>query len=329
MKKVLATLAAVAAGGTLVACGSAPESASTFTPQRLTAAGATFPAPLYNRWFQDYANEGGHMVSYQAVGSGAGVRQFTAGTVDFGASDGAVKDSKFPASGLVHIPMTGGAIVPAYNNPGCDAKMTQTQLADVFLGKITNWSTFGCADKSIKVVYRSDGSGTTKGFTNSLSAFSPEWKEKVGTGKAVSWKTGVGAKGNSGVAAQIKQMDGAIGYLNYGYVSGGKFQQVALENKDGNYVTASAETSAAGLSKIVLDDKLRGADANPSGENAYPIVSLTWILAYPESPKNGAVKDTLRYMLSEEAQSKSDSLGYVPLPEDLRQKALAAVETLR
>ena len=328
MKKVLATLAAVAAGGTLVACGSAPESASTFTPQTLTAAGATFPAPLYQRWFQDYAAKG-HRVSYQAVGSGAGVRQFTAGTVDFGASDGAVKDSKIPASGLVHIPMTGGAIVPAYNNPGCDAKMTQTQLADVFLGKITNWSAFGCADKSIKVVYRSDGSGTTKGFTNSLSAFSPEWKAKVGTGKAVVWKTGVGAKGNSGVAAQIKQMDGGIGYLNYGYVSGGKFQQVALQNKAGNYVTANAETSAAGLSKIVLDSKLRGADANPSGENAYPIVSLTWILAYPEAPKNAAVKDTLRYMLSEEAQSKSDSLGYVPLPEDLRQKALAAVDTLK
>ena len=328
MKKVLATLAAVAAGGTLVACGSAPESASTFTPQTLTAAGATFPAPLYQRWFQDYAAKG-HKVSYQAVGSGAGVRQFAAGTVDFGASDGAVKDSKIPASGLVHIPMTGGAIVPAYNNPGCYAKMTQTQLADVFLGKITNWSTFGCADKGIKVVYRSDGSGTTQGFTNSLSAFSPEWKETVGTGKAVVWKTGVGAKGNSGVAAQIKQMDGAIGYLNYGYVSGGKFQQVALENKDGNYVLASAETSAAGLSKIVLDDKLRGADANPSGENSYPIVSLTWILAYPEAPKNAAVKDTLRYMLSEEAQSKSDSLGYVPLPESLRQKALAAVDTLK
>ena len=328
MKKVLATLAAVAAGGTLVACGSAPEKASTFTPQTLTAAGATFPAPLYQRWFQDYAAKG-HRVSYQAVGSGAGVRQFTAGTVDFGASDSAVKDSKIPASGLVHIPMTGGAIVPAYNNPGCDAKMTQTQLADVFLGKITNWSTFGCADKSIRVVYRSDGSGTTKGFTNSLSAFSPEWKAKVGSNKAVSWPVGVGAKGNSGVAAQIKQVDGSIGYLNYGYVSGGKFQQVALENKDGNYVIASAETSAAGLSKIVLDDKLRGADANPSGENAYPIVSLTWILAYPEAPKNAAVKDTLRYMLSEEAQSKSDSLGYVPLPETLRQKALAAVDTLK
>ena len=222
--------------------------------------------------------------------------------------------------------MTGGAIVPAYNMPGCDVKMTQTQLADVFLGKITNWSEFGCADKQIVAVWRSDGSGTTKGFTNSLSAFSPEWKKTVGTGKAVSWPVGIGGKGNSGVAASIKNTPGAIGYLNYGYVVNSEFQQVSLQNKAGNYVTANAETSAAGLSKIVLDDQLRGADANPAGANAYPIVSLTWILAYPES-KEG-VKETLRYMLAPEQQAKSDALGYVPLPEDLRLKALAAVESL-
>lgn len=323
----LKKIAAVALGSVaLVACS--PKTETGFVPQQLTAAGATFPASLYQRWFQDYANEGGHKVAYQAVGSGAGVRQFAAGTVNFGASDGAVKDSKIPATGLVHIPMTGGAIVPAYNLPGCDAKMTQTQLADVFLGNITNWSTFGCADTPIKVVHRSDGSGTTKGFTNSLSAFSPEWKARVGTGKSVKWPVGIGAKGNSGVAAQIKQIDGAIGYVNYGYVKQG-LQQVAIENKDGNYVLASAETASAGLAQIVLDDKLRGADANPSGENSYPIVSLTWILAYPENPKNEAVKDTLRYMLSPEAQAKADSLGYVPLPEELRQSALTAVDTLK
>jgi phosphate transport system substrate-binding protein len=294
---------------------------------RLNGAGATFPAPLYNSWFQNFNKETGNQVNYQAVGSGAGVRQFAAGTVDFGASDGAVSDEKQPDGGMVHIPMTGGAIVPAYNNPGCDAKMTQTQLADVFLGKITNWSAFGCADKKLTVVHRSDGSGTTKGFTNSLSAFSSEWKKNVGTGKAVAWPTGIGGKGNSGVAAGIKQLDGAIGYLNYGYVvNSNDFQQVSLQNKAGNYVTANAETSAAGLSQIVLDDQLRGADPNPAGANAYPIVSLTWILAYPES-KEG-VKDTLRYMLSEESQAKSDALGYVPLPEDLRQRALAAVETI-
>ena len=293
---------------------------------RLNAAGATFPAPLYTAWFQAFNEETGNQVNYQAVGSGAGVRQFTAKTVDFGASDGAVSDAKKKLP-MVHVPMTGGAIVPAYNYPGCDAKMTQTQLADVFLGKITNWSAFGCADKNIVTVHRSDGSGTTKGFTNSLSAFSPEWKKNVGTGKAVAWPTGIGGKGNSGVAAGIKQLEGALGYLNYGYVvNSNDFQQVSLQNKAGNYVTANAETSAAGLSRIVLDDQLRGADANPAGANAYPIVSLTWILAYPESAPG--VKETLRYMLSEKAQAKSDGLGYVPLPEDLRQKALAAVETL-
>ncbi len=320
----LKALAAVAAATPLmVACGSAEKTSFT-----LNGAGATFPAPLYNSWFQNMAQETGNRVNYQAVGSGAGVRQYTAKTVDFGASDGAVSDAKQKLP-MVHIPMTGGAIVPAYNYPGCEAKMTQTQLADVFLGKITNWSEFGCADKNIVTVWRSDGSGTTKGFTNSLSAFSSEWKKTVGTGKSVKWPVGVGGKGNSGVAAGIQQLEGAIGYLNYGYVTGGQFQQVALQNKAGNYVTANAETSAAGLSKIVLDDQLRGADANPAGANAYPIVSLTWILAYPEYEKNDDVKDMLRWMLTPTQQGKADALGYVPLPEELRQKALAAVETLK
>ena len=317
----LKSIAAIAAATPLmVACGSAEQ-----TTFRLDGAGATFPAPLYTAWFQSFNQDTGNQVNYQAVGSGSGVRQYMAGTVDFGASDGAVSDEKQKIP-MVHIPMTGGAIVPAYNMPGCDVKMTQTQLADVYLGKITNWSTFGCDSQTIVPVFRSDGSGTTKGFTNSLSAFSSEWKENVGTGKAVKWPAGVGGKGNSGVAAQVKQVPGSIGYLNYGYVNGDKFQQVSLQNKAGNYVKANAETSAAGLSRIILDDQLRGADANPAGANAYPIVSLTWVLAYPES-KEG-VKETLRYMLSEKAQAMSDGLGYVPLPEDLRQKALAAVETL-
>ena len=323
--KLKAIAAAALAAPLVVACGSTEQAKEPF---KLNGAGATFPAPYYNAVLSDLNKSTGNKVNYQAVGSGAGVRQFTAKTVDFGASDGAVSDAKQKLP-MVHIPMTGGAIVPAYNYPGCDAKMTQTQLADVFLGKITNWSAFGCADKRITTVWRSDGSGTTKGFTNSLSAFSPEWKKTVGTGKSVKWPVGIGGKGNSGVAAGIKQLEGAIGYLNYGYVTGGKFQQVALQNKAGNYVTANAETSAAGLSKIVLDDQLRGADANPAGANAYPIVSLTWILAYPEYEKNDDVKDMLRWMLTPTQQGKADSLGYVPLPEELRQKALTAVESLK
>ena len=318
--KTIASVALVAPA--LVACGSADNISF-----KLNGAGATFPAPLYNSWLQEFAKETGNKVNYQAVGSGAGVRQFAAKTVDFGASDGAVKDKDIPDSGMIHIPITGGAIVPAYNIPGCDVKMTQTQLADVFLGKITNWSTFGCKDQKIVPVWRSDGSGTTKGFTNSLSAFSPEWKKTVGTGKAVMWPAGVGQKGNAGVAAGIKLTPGAIGYLNYGYMKGSEFQQVALQNKAGKFVKANAETSSAGLSQIVLDDQLRGADANPEGENAYPIVSLTWILAYPESVPG--VKETLLYMLAPEQQAKSDALGYVPLPENLRQKALAAVEEIK
>ena len=329
MKKAIAAiLGAAALGTTLVACSSNETATSTKEPFKLNGAGASFPAMLYQNWTQSFAKDTGNQVNYQAVGSGAGVRQFKAKTVDFGASDGAVSDAKQPAEGMVHIPMTGGAIVPTYNYPGCEVKMTQTELADVFLGKITNWSAFGCADKRIATVHRSDGSGTTKGFTNSLSAFSPEWKKTVGTGKAVSWPVGIGGKGNSGVAAAITNTPGSIGYVNYGYVKG-DLQQVAIQNKAGNYVTASAETASAGLGEIVLDDQLRGADANPAGANAYPIVSLTWILAYPEYEKNEDVKTMLRYMLTPTQQQKADALGYVPLPEGLRQKALAAVETLK
>ena len=323
--KLKAIAAVLVAAPLVVACGSTEQANE---PYKLNGAGASFPAMFYNSVLTSMAKDTGNKVNYQAVGSGAGVRQFKAKTVDFGASDGAVSDAKQPAEGMVHIPMTGGAIVPTYNYPGCEVKMTQLELADVFLGKITNWSYFGCADKRIATVHRSDGSGTTKGFTNSLSAFSPEWKKTVGTGKAVSWPVGVGGKGNSGVAAQITNTPGSIGYVNYGYVKG-DLQQVAIQNKAGNFVKASAETASAGLGEIVLDDQLRGADANPAGANAYPIVSLTWILAYPEYEKNDNVKDMLRYMLTPTQQQKADALGYVPLPESLRQKALAAVETLK
>ena len=302
----------------LVSCGG-----SSTNVVRLNGAGATFPAALYQAWFGRYSQATGNRINYQAVGSGAGVRQYEAKTIDFGGSDAAIKNPKLP---VVQIPMTGGAIVPAYNNKGCDAKMTQTQLADVFMGKINNWSEFGCEDKRILVVYRSDGSGTTKGFTNSLSAFSPEWKETLGTAKSVKWPVGVGAKGNAGVAAQVVQQDGAIGYMNYDYSKNPKLTQVKLQNKAGNFVIADATTSSEGLSRIELDDQLRGANANPGGANSYPIVSLTWVLAYPES--RTGIKDMLRYMLSEESQSISDSLGFVPLPEDLRQKSLNAVEAI-
>ena len=315
-----------ALSATLVACG-APSS-DTF---RISGSGATFPAPFYTRTFSDFNKDTGNQVNYQATGSGSGVRQFFASTIDFGASDKAVKDSnkhlnKEGGRQLVQIPIVGGAIVPAYNKPGCDLKLKQTQLADVYLGKITDWSELGCESGKIAPIFRSDGSGTTAGFTNSLAAFSPEWASQVGTAKAVSWPVGVGSKGNAGVAGSIKQTPNSIGYVNQSYIKG-TVVEAALENKAGNFVKATAETSMEGLSKIQLDDKLRGANPNPDGENSYPIVTLTWMLAEP-GYKSEEIKTMLRYMLDDKAQTKADSLGYVPLPPELKQKALDAVESL-
>lgn len=327
MNKKLKIAAAVLATGAVTACGAAPSSNI-----KLNAAGATFPASLYQSWFSDLRRETGAQVNYQAVGSGAGVRQYTANTVDFGASDKAISDEKTPEQGVVQIPMTGGAIAVAYNNPSCPTvNISQKQLADIYLGKLNSWNQLaGCDDVSpITAVYRSDGSGTTAGFTASLSAFSPEWSERVGSGKAVSWVTGIGAKGNSGVAAQIKNIPGSIGYVNYGFAMDGKMQVAAIENKESFFVLPNAETSAAGLAGIVLDDKLRGSDPNPSGKDSYPIVSLTWILAYPEAEQNEDVKTTLRFMLQPEQQAKANELGYVPLPDSIRLQALEAVETLK
>jgi phosphate transport system substrate-binding protein len=317
MKRLIAftTLAS-----TLVACGGSNS-------VRLTGSGATFPATFYQRAFNDYTNKTeGVFVNYQATGSGAGVRQYNGGTIDFGASDKVISDSKIKEP-VVQIPMTGGAIVPTYNKPGCDLKLTQVQLVRVFNGSISDWKDLGCEEGKITVVYRSDGSGTTAGFTSSLKSFSPEWT--IGSGKSVAWPTGVGSKGNAGVSATIKNTPGSIGYLNYSFIKQNNFQQPLLENKEGNYVKASAETSAEGLSKIILDDKLRGSNPNPVGANSYPIVSLTWILARPEHPKNDVMKDLFRYMLSDEAQDKADSLGYVPLPSELRQISLDIIETLK
>ncbi len=294
---------------------------------RLSGSGATFPAPFYTRTFSDYYKQTKNQVNYQATGSGSGVRQFFASTIDFGATDAAVKDNYnlLDKRKLVQIPIVGGAIVPAYNYD-CELKITQTQLADVYLGKITDWKDLGCKAGKISPVFRSDGSGTTAGFTNSLAAFSPEWKEKVGTAKAVSWPTGIGSKGNAGVAGSIKQTPGALGYVNQSYIRG-TIKEAWIQNKEGNFVKATAETSGSGLAQIQLDDKLRGANPNPDGENSYPIVSLTWILVEP-GYKIDQIKPMLRFMLGEQAQTKADKLGYISLPDGLKQKALEAVESL-
>jgi phosphate transport system substrate-binding protein len=303
--------------------------ASALAAPNISGAGASFPAPIYQRWFQDYNKATGNKVNYQSVGSGAGVRQFVAGTVNFGASDEPIKakDAAKVKRGVVQIPMVGGTIAVAYNKPGCKLKLTQKQTVDVFAGRITDWKQVGCAAGAIKVVHRSDGSGTTYAFLNSLNAFGG-WTH--GVHKSIKWPTGVGAKGNEGVAGTIRTISGSIGYVNTGFIRSNKLQAAVLQNKAGKFVGPSAVTGAAALNGIQLDANLAGENPNPAGSNAYPISSLTWILAYKTG--NGAnapaVREALKYMLSGKAQMIADDLGYVPLSGSILNKARLAVDRI-
>ena len=310
---------------------SAAAIAPAIAQQSLNGAGASFPAPLYQKWFQELAAAGGPKVNYQAVGSGAGVRQMIAGTSDFGASDkplGAKKRDKIKR-GVIQIPMTGGTIAVGYNKPGCTLKLTQKQVAEIFLGKITDYSQLGCAAGPITVAYRSDGSGTTFAFTNAVAAWNGDFKDTIGVGKSVNWPVGSGGKGNSGVAGVIQNTPGGLGYVNQASVKG-KIKAAAIQNKDGNYVKPTSKNGSAGLAGIKLDAYNTGTDTNPSGANAYPISTLTWILAYASGNRDNtpALKKTFAYMLSNKAQSQAPSLGYVPLPSSIRKISLAAVQKI-
>jgi len=298
--------------------------------QRLSGAGASFPSKIYTRWFSDFSKEkDGHRVNYQAIGSGSGRKAFLDETVDFGASDDPMKqvDIDKAKRGLVQIPMTGGTIAFGYNMAGCDLKLTQEQAVQVAIGEINNWSQVGCDDQKITWVYRSDGSGTTAAFTNSMSSFSNKWK--LGVGKAVPWPVGIGAKGNAGVAGAIKNTPGSIGYLNQSYIKN-EIKAVPLQNKWGDFVEPSVEAGAIALNGIVLDDNLAGTNPNPEAEGAYPIATLTWVLAYEtgNGKKTEAIKSTLSRLLSDQYQEKASKLGYVPLRGDILEKARAAVEKI-
>jgi phosphate transport system substrate-binding protein len=300
-----------------------------FAGPAINGAGATFPAPIYQRWFVDYSSATGEKVNYQSVGSGAGVRQFVAGTVDFGATDEPIKakEAAKVKRGVVQIPMVGGTIAVAYNKPGCKLKLTQKQVVHIFMGHIKDWKQVGCAAGSIRVVHRSDGSGTTYAFTNSLDAFGG-WT--VGVGKSINWPVGVGAKGNEGVAGTLSNTPGSIGYLNTGFVRANKLQAAVLQNKAGKFVGPSAVTGAAALNGIKVDPvTLAGEDPNPAGDRAYPISTLTWILAYKSGYAPGkaeAVREALNYALSTKAQGIADDLGYVPLAGSILNKARIKVK---
>ena len=318
--KTLIELAALAA---LIAPGCAEART------RLSGAGASFPSKIYQRWFADFAKEGGHRVNYQAVGSGSGRKAFLDETVDFGASDDPMKQGDIAKAkrGMVQIPMTGGTIAFGYNMPGCDLKLTQEQAVQVAIGEINNWNQVGCDDMKMTWVYRSDGSGTTASFTNSMKAFSKKWK--LGTGKSVAWPVGIGNKGNAGVAGNIRTTPGSIGYVNQSYVKG-EIRAAQLQNKNGDFVAPTVESGSLALNGITLDENLAGTDPNPAAEGAYPIATLTWVLAYEtgNGNKTEAIKTTLSTLLSDNYQEKASVLGYVPLRGDILDKSRAAVERI-
>ena len=296
---------------------------------RLSGAGASFPSKIYTRWFSDVAKSGGARVNYQAVGSGSGRKAFIDQTVNFGASDDPMKQKDIDkvTRGLVQIPMTGGTIAFGYNNPGCDLKLTQQQAVEVAMGMIDNWKELGCDDQKLTWAHRSDGSGTTKAFTNSMEAFSPTWT--LGTGKSVACHAGFGGKGNAGVSGVISNTPGAICYVNQSYIKG-NIVAAALQNLNGEFLKPSVEAGAKALNGITLDENLAGKNPNPTAEGAYPIASLTWILAYEEG--NGrntkAIKTSLSTLLSDEYQDKAPTLGFVPLKGDILEKSRAAVERI-
>ena len=296
---------------------------------RLAGAGATFPDAIYQRWFSMLAKSG-IKVNYQAIGSGGGRKAFINETVAFGASDDPIseKDIKSVKRGVVQIPTVGGTIAVAYNKPGCTLKLTQKQVVSIFMGSIKNWKQLGCADGNITVVHRSDGSGTTAAFTDSLKAFSKEWT--IGSGKSVNWKVGVGGKGNDGVAGTLTTTQGSIGYLNQAFVKG-VLKAAAIQNKAGQFVLPNATSGAKALAGIKLDKNLAGGDPNPSASGAYPIATLTYILFYANGngSKAEGIRQMITLMLSDKYQALADDLGYVPLRESIQAAAQKAVARIK
>ena len=296
---------------------------------RLAGAGATFPDAIYQRWFSMLAKSG-IKVNYQAIGSGGGRKAFINETVAFGASDDPIseKDIKSVKRGVVQIPTVGGTIAVAYNKPGCTLKLTQKQVVSIFMGSIKNWKQLGCADGNITVVHRSDGSGTTAAFTESLQSFSKEWT--IGNGKSVNWKVGVGGKGNDGVAGTLTTTQGSIGYLNQAFVKGA-LKAAAVQNKAGQFVLPNATSGAKALAGIKLDKNLAGVDPNPSASGAYPIATLTYILFYAKGngSKAEGIRQMITLMLSDKYQALADDLGYVPLRESIQAAAQKAVARIK
>jgi len=342
MRRPLSVVLALLATATLVACGgsdakSGADAAPAVTSggADLTGAGATFPNPLYTKWFDSYARTASVKINYQSIGSGGGIRQFTQGTVDFGASDGPMTDEQLREVGgpVLHVPTVLGAVVITYNLPSISAPLVfdAATIADIYLGKLTKWNDPRIAalnagvklpDVDIIVVHRSDGSGTSFVFTDYLGKVSAEWKTKVGVATSVAWPIGLGGKGNEGVTQQVKQTEGAIGYVELVYATENTLPVSRIKNASGAIVEPSlkAVSAAAASASMGPDSDFRVSITNAPGADAYPIASFTWLLVHPDKlsdDKGRKLKAFLDWMLTPEAQRMAADLQYAPLPVPL------------
>ncbi len=307
----------------------------------LNGAGATFPYPIYSKWFNEYHNEHSNIqINYQSIGSGGGIRQVQAGTVDFGASDGPMTDAQIAESKVkvLHVPTVLGAVVPAYNISGVNAelKFTPDILADIYLGKLTKWNDpritkvnpgVNFPDQSITVVHRSDGSGTSYIFTDYLSKVSPDWQNQVGKGTSVKWPVGIGGKGNEGVAGNIRQLPGSIGYIELIYALQNKIPFGLVQNSSKNFVKASLESTTQAAEGVKMPADFRVSITNPPGKNAYPIASFTWLLipTHPGDANKGKILKEFLFWMLDKGQTMTESLSYAPLPKDVVAKEKAAI----
>jgi phosphate transport system substrate-binding protein len=313
----------------------------------INGAGATFPNPIYSKWFDEYHKKNANIqINYQSVGSGAGIRQVTEGTVDFGASDGPMNDEQLKAFqdkhgfGILHFPTVLGAVVPTYNIPGVTAALnfTPEALAGIYLGKITKWNDPSIAGANtgvnlpsgdIVVVHRSDGSGTTYCWTDYLSKISEEWKSKVGTGASVNWPVGLGGKGSEGVTGQIKNAPNSIGYVELIYAVSNNIPYGSVKNSSGSVVKAdlaSVSEAAAAAAKSMPDD-FRVSITNPTGKKAYPIATFTWLLIpekFSDAGKRDAIRGFLTWMLAD-GQNYAEQLSYAKLPKEVLAKEKKAI----
>ena len=312
----------------------------------LNGAGATFPYPMYSKWFSEYHKSHPEVqINYQSIGSGGGIRQVLAGTVDFGASDGPMTDEQLAQSKtkILHVPTVLGAVVPAYNIPSVtgEVKFTPQALAGIFLGKITTWndSAITSANPGVKfpsdpivVVHRSDGSGTTFIFTDYLSKVSPDWQSQVGKGTSVKWPVGLGGKGNEGVAGMIRQMQGAIGYIELIYAVQNSIPYGTVKNAAGDFVKAdlnSVTTAAASVKTMPAD--FRVSITNPPGKGAYPISSFTWLLipAQSKDPAKGKILNDFLNWMVDSGQKMTADLTYAPLPATVASKVKEQIKQIR